>query len=149
MSSLPHEGTFTRWNRYHSSKSRIFWSEKNAPQNFINIQNCQTIQFNYHVYLLPGPTVFSSTPKTKMNPSDTGQPCVSSGNTSVGSPLMDSSLTASSWSLPTCGQSPGNNPTKSPTLLNTLEPTTLPRMESQDTNCTIPKYIFNESMMEP
>ena len=133
----------TTWHRFHhfrSSRSRLSWNGRSDPHNFFNIANCQTIQCNYQIFFCASPHASSSSPQMPMTKSATGQPCEESVGTSVGSPLSDSSLTESSWSLPTCGESPGNKPTKSPELLSTSEPA--------DIQFTIPAYLFNESTME-
>lgn len=141
MASLPSKKrTFTKWNHFHSSKSRLSWSEKSAPHNFFNIHNCQTIQLNYQIFFCDSPHASCSTQPTGMNQSVTGQQCAESEETFAGSPLTDSSLMVSSWSLPTCGESPGSKPIKSPKPSSTSE--------AEGTLYTIPPYLFNESMTE-
>lgn len=127
--------TFTKWNHFRSSRSRLSWNERNAPLNFFNIHNCQTIQLNYQIFFCDSPQGSSSTRPAEKSPSATGQRCAASVGTSAGFPLTDSSLMESSWSLPTCGESPGNNPTKSPAPLNTSEPEVI--------QSTIHQSLFN------
>ena len=125
---------------YLSSRSRLSWSARKDPHNFFNIANCRTIQFNYQIFFCDSPHVSSSTPPTPMKKSGTGPQCVELEKTSVGFPLTDSSLTESSWSLPTCGESPGNKPIKSPKPSSTSEP--------GDTQFIIPQSLFNELTTE-
>lgn len=105
----------------HYSRSRLSWSGRNDPLNFFNIASCPMIQLNYQVFFCDHHPPSSSTPAMEMK-SVIGQPCdVESTNKSTGFPLTDFSLTESSWSLPTCGESPGSSNLKSPGLLSTSD----------------------------